>query len=170
MGARNRVGIGLSYSPPGYIAWRNWFHEIDSRASEVKNSVSGSVLGMRIRIHEPGNYSNINKETRFPAFQTGLHLSRYVTLKPSTSTTNTSKQEMLTGMLAFPASFFFLSRSGRVRFSKVESTDPIESGSKTLSLHVAFLRSIPLGSKITSWSFPLTQSIINARNQEKSFI
>jgi hypothetical protein len=25
MGARNRVGIGLSYQPPGYIAWRNWF-------------------------------------------------------------------------------------------------------------------------------------------------
>jgi hypothetical protein len=23
MGARNRVGIGLSYRPPGYIGWRN---------------------------------------------------------------------------------------------------------------------------------------------------
>jgi hypothetical protein len=25
--ARNRVGIGLSYRPPGYICWRNWFLE-----------------------------------------------------------------------------------------------------------------------------------------------
>ncbi len=25
MGARNRVGIGLPYQPPGYIGWRNSF-------------------------------------------------------------------------------------------------------------------------------------------------
>ncbi len=31
MGARNRVGIGLSYRPAtGYTAWRNWFLGIDS--------------------------------------------------------------------------------------------------------------------------------------------
>jgi hypothetical protein len=34
MGARNRVGIGLSYRPAKlqYIGWRNWFLEIDSWA------------------------------------------------------------------------------------------------------------------------------------------
>jgi hypothetical protein len=33
MAARNQVGIGLSYRPPGYTlytAWRNWFIGIDS--------------------------------------------------------------------------------------------------------------------------------------------
>jgi hypothetical protein len=176
--------LSYRHGPPGYLAWRNWFHDIDSRAPEqFKNSGSGSELGMRIRIHEPGNFSKLTKKPvaeiidtvfaktspkrsfsmteyehfglvftktrvykfghRFPAFQTGLHLSRYVSLQPLTSTTNTSKQEMSTGVIAFPASFFFLSRSGRIRFPKVESTDPIESESKTLSLHVAFLSTLP---------------------------
>jgi hypothetical protein len=43
MGARNRVGIGLSYRPamPGYIGWRNWFLGIDSWAPyKFKNSSS----------------------------------------------------------------------------------------------------------------------------------
>jgi hypothetical protein len=30
MGARNRIGRGLSYRPPGYIGWRNSFLGIDS--------------------------------------------------------------------------------------------------------------------------------------------
>jgi len=32
MGARNRIGIGVSYRPPGYTAWRNWFLGLDSWA------------------------------------------------------------------------------------------------------------------------------------------
>ncbi len=42
-GARNRVGIGLSYRPAGYTAWQNWFLGIDSWApSKFKNSGSGN--------------------------------------------------------------------------------------------------------------------------------
>ena len=32
MGARNQVGIGLSYRHAGYIGWRNWVLGIDSWA------------------------------------------------------------------------------------------------------------------------------------------
>jgi hypothetical protein len=45
-GARNRVGIGLSYQPamPGYIGWQNWFLGIDSWApSKFENSDSGYI-------------------------------------------------------------------------------------------------------------------------------
>jgi hypothetical protein len=34
MGARNRVGIRLSYGPPGYIGWRNRYLRIDSWAPD----------------------------------------------------------------------------------------------------------------------------------------
>jgi hypothetical protein len=33
VGDRKRVGIGLSYRPPGYIGWRNSFLGIDSGVS-----------------------------------------------------------------------------------------------------------------------------------------
>ena len=46
-GARNRVGIGLSYRP-GYTAWRNWTLGIDSWVPyKFKNSGSGRVGGAR---------------------------------------------------------------------------------------------------------------------------
>jgi hypothetical protein len=32
MGARNQVGIGLSYRPAGYVGWRDRFLGIDSLA------------------------------------------------------------------------------------------------------------------------------------------
>ncbi len=35
MGARNRVGIGLSYRPQGYISWRNRFRGIDPPLSTL---------------------------------------------------------------------------------------------------------------------------------------
>ncbi len=39
VGARNRVGIGLSYGQPDFIGWRNWFIGIDSWAPyKFKNS------------------------------------------------------------------------------------------------------------------------------------
>ncbi len=54
MGARNRVGIGLSYTGlPGYTAWRNSFLVINSWASyKFKNLASGLGRSIKGREHE----------------------------------------------------------------------------------------------------------------------